>query len=54
MEKIVFEISRAEIEDKIGKHLSDEDWSVVKDEAEDCLDYYFFDELPRIINELAS
>lgn len=52
MSKITYEVSREEFLEIMGITLTEEQWVVVKTELEDALDYYFWEEVPRILNDL--
>jgi hypothetical protein len=54
MNEITFSITKDHLEHLLDRTFTDSQWSFLKDELEDCLDYYFYDELPRIINEMDS
>lgn len=52
MNEITFTVTKDHIEDLLGRVFTDSEWSFLKDELEDCLDYYFYDELPRVLADL--
>lgn len=51
MEKITFTVSQADLESFLNRKFTDKQFAGIKEEMEDCLDYYFYDELPRVLAE---
>ena len=52
MEKITFSVDKSYIESIVARTFTNDQWEAIADEMEDLLDYYFYDELPRVIAEL--
>lgn len=52
MENIALTVSKNELEHLLNRKFTDTEFAFIKDEMEDSLNFYFDDELPRIIAEL--
>ena len=50
--EVSFTFNRYQIEQTTDRQLTDEQWKTVAEDLLDALDYYFWEEVPRILNEI--
>lgn len=50
--KVDYTFTRQSVESSVGRTLTDKEWEVMASELEDALDYYFYDEIPRLFADL--
>lgn len=50
--KVSYVFTRKNVSDIVGRPLTDKEWEVMSSEIEDALDYYFYDEVPRLFEDL--
>ena len=46
--KVTYTFTRQQVAEALGETLTDKQWEVMASELEDLIDYYFYDELPRV------
>ena len=50
--EVSFTFNRYQIEQTTDRQLTDEQWKTVAEDLLDALDYYFWEEVPRSLDEL--
>ena len=50
--EVSFTFNRYQIEQTFDRQLTDEEWKGVAEDLLDALDYYFWEEVPRVVNEI--
>lgn len=53
-DKVVFEVTRSQVESIVGSSLADNQWRAMSVEIADLLDYYTKDEVPRLFDDIDS
>ena len=46
--KVDYTFTREQVSNAVGRILTDKEWEIMASELEDLIDYYFYDELPRV------
>ena len=46
--KVDYTFTRADVELAVGQAITDEQWEALASELEDALNYYFYEEIPRL------
>jgi hypothetical protein len=54
MENITLTVDKDYLEQLLDRKFTDTQWVTLKEEMEDALNFYFDDELPRILDELEN
>lgn len=52
--KVDYTFTRADVELAVGQSITDKQWEVMASELEDALNYYFYDEIPRLWADIDS
>jgi hypothetical protein len=50
--KVDYTFTRKQVSDAVGRELTDKEWEVMASELEDAIDYYFYDEIPRLFTDI--
>ncbi len=50
--KVDYTFTREQVENSVGKSLTDKQWEVMASELEDALNYYLYDEITRIWEDI--
>ena len=50
--KVDYTFTKAEVELSVGQNITDKQWEVMASELEDALNYYFWEEIPRVWAEI--
>ena len=52
--KVEYTFTKEQVELSVGQKLTDKQWEVMASELEDALDYYFWEEIPRLWEDIDS
>ncbi len=50
--KVDYTFTRAQVENSVGQPLTDKQWEVMASDLEDALNYYLYDEITRIWEDI--
>jgi PHD/YefM family antitoxin component YafN of YafNO toxin-antitoxin module len=50
--KVDYTFTRHNVETIVGRAITDKEWEVMSSELEDALDFYFFEEVPRLFEDI--